>query len=381
MGGVVLAVLRPTLRVVLVVLLVGVCLGVTGCSDFPLYSLLQGMTGFVAAIDLGGPVVNVASYPSWSEPYVYALSLGENSGQWEDTDDRVAVVDASDPRAPQVVRSVAAPASDTTYGERQLAIMQDFTGDWFLLVSGAELTIYDLIDPTNPVESATYPFNGHSMALESSSRVYLSAFNSLAVLDLSDGTSPTALGVYNDTQGRLSAVATWSNEVLCGVGGNGYVLLDVSDPGDITELAFHVAVQFVSDAHFLSESVLLLAESLGSLLVLDVSDPVAPSVISTTAFGRSFNTQPHIVGGYYRPTQTAFLVDAFAVHYASFYDFSSPKAYQSFAVPPGAGSGWTHGYRDIAPAPADFEPDQSGGRKHLLLAAGGQGLAVIEFQP
>jgi hypothetical protein len=155
------------------------------------------------------------------------------------------------------------------------------SGQFAYIANGsAGLQIADISDPSAPLPLGSYATEGYACSVAVSGSLALVADGTnVYVLDVSDSRSPLLDDMWVSS-GRASGVAISGSYGYVADGDRGLVILDLSDPLDVTEagscetpgLAYGVAV--VSGAAYV-------AGGLSGLQVLDVSTPSNPLPIST----------------------------------------------------------------------------------------------------
>ncbi len=150
-------------------------------------------------------------------------------------------------------------------------------GSLAYLGNGAELTILDLGDPSNPVALGTLdlPYPVKALALDGD-RLYAATTHHVHVIDVSVLSSPNLLGSMErfEVKYRLSA----SGNLVCLVESSELVVVDFSDPsnpvvaGSWSE-AVPTDVELIGDHAFVTAG--------GSLRTIDLSDPSVPTQIGS----------------------------------------------------------------------------------------------------
>ena len=145
------------------------------------------------------------------------------------------------------------------------------------LGNGAELTILDLVDPSNPAVLGTLdlPYGIMTLALDGD-RIYAATRHHIHVIDVSVPSTPNLLGSLerSEVKYRMSA----SGSLLCYVSSSHVVVVDVSDPSNPMVAGtwsdgWPADVELVGDHAFVAAG--------GFLRTIDLSDPTAPTQVGS----------------------------------------------------------------------------------------------------
>jgi hypothetical protein len=198
--------------------------------------------------------------------YAYSISMGSGT---------LYVIDVSDPIHPHVVASTT-PYVDL-YNPTDICVNGNYA---YVSEAYSEMRVVDISDPLNPhtigsIETGNWALE---VDVEENYAYVLKQVHenhySLHAVDISDPTSPTSAGVFDWTD--------YTSD-FCVVGGHAYIaaeeglhILDVSDPGSISEVCFldgigqnSVDVQVIGNYAYITNSD-------SGLVVLDVSTPSQP---------------------------------------------------------------------------------------------------------
>ena len=140
-------------------------------------------------------------------------------------------------------------------------------------VTGDDLTVIDISDPSSPTIVATWPSPSgwcEGVAI-SGSHAYLTRDNKLVVLDISDPTAPTQVGVCDSPGSAVTIAGAYA--YLAAVDG-GLHVIDISDPTNPTPVA---ACDFLAWDVAVSGSYAYIAGN--GLRVIDITDPTHPTEI------------------------------------------------------------------------------------------------------
>ena len=179
---------------------------------------------------------------------------------------RVHVVDVTDPRSPRRVSSFDSPS---------LSGAMVASGNILYVGAFYTVRVMDVSNPAAPVQIATIPTHGGAFkSVLAENRLYVShQMEGMVIVDVADPANPVVLGTLPD---RATAIAVKGNTAY--VGSNDSILLsvDVSDPAqpvivDSTEVGGAFDMDISGD---------LLFVALGSdgMRVLDISNPEAPQL-------------------------------------------------------------------------------------------------------
>lgn len=152
-----------------------------------------------------------------------------------------------------------------------------------------QIMVYDVTEPSNPVYlnsflTATNPDN----TLKHNNLLFVSYSENLEVFDISDIMSPNLLGDYPYV-GTYDMVA--EGNILYLVNTSGVLILDISDPSNISQLSS--TQNFFSKSLALKDSLLYVVSSVhtipeSSLNVFDVTDPTSVERVSSLEQNKKF---------------------------------------------------------------------------------------------
>ncbi len=208
--------------------------------------------------------------------------LGEGSG--------FTVLDVSDPSAPS-------PLGGILLGQGDVSDIV-LTGTIAYAVNGDGLRTVDVADPEEPTLMGSVDLTGTMGALAvSGSYAYVNGVVDwtdgwLYVVDISDPEHPALVESY-DTPGNAGDIAVVTGPSTGSGQGTVYVadgddllVLDVSDPGDPTELGTYTPPEPIRAVQAISTTAYLLTEGEfplggGHLRIVDLSDPVSPNPLGS----------------------------------------------------------------------------------------------------
>ncbi len=189
------------------------------------------------------------------------------------------VVDVSDPSSPIVLSTFQNPGFFQTRD-----VVQD--GNRAYVLTSGNLSIWDVAAPTNPSMVGQVELSGSGEDLELSSGGYAYVTqqneNKIVIYDVSDATTPTALGSLSLDD--FSARVTVINDRAYIVDDKELVTVDLSNPLSLMELSRISIAQF-SGAFLVDEIVndgrfLYLSEVFSGLIVYDTIGAGAPTVVA-----------------------------------------------------------------------------------------------------
>jgi len=178
----------------------------------------------------------------------------------------------------------------------------DVSGDLGVLANGSTgLVIYDLTDPSSPVEQSRIDVGGwaQEVRISGSTAVVLVRGQSLTTVDFSDPTSPQILGSYplSSWSSTTNHLAVDGDLALVTEGRYGYessfLVIDISDPSlPVVDTGASIGPDARNDtAAHLSGTVVLTTYG-GSLLTYDVSNhpPVLLDSLELAPYGEIYST-------------------------------------------------------------------------------------------
>jgi len=177
-----------------------------------------------------------------------------------------------------LILDVSDPANVTEVGRLEgrdlLSIAVE--GDYAYAGQGsAGIVVYDVSDPSAPVEVATQASAGSSNGtFVDGSTLYVAAGNAgLRTFDITDPTAPAALGSLG-TSDTFCTYVTVRDGVAWLTGGFGLIAADISDPAAPTQIgSFGTGGETTYEIAFIDDTTFL--PGLDGLRTLDVSDPAA----------------------------------------------------------------------------------------------------------
>ncbi len=224
-------------------------------------------------IDVSDPtalsIVGVTDTLGWAEDVDVAGSLAVVA----DGNRGLEVLDVANPTAPIDLGSVDIP---------EHAHHVELSGSTAVVVGGGEapydnrLSLVDVSDPTAPRITGSLGgfFDVTGLAVEGSTAYLAVNYEGLAVVDISDPTSPLLVG-WLEILNSLGDVAVTQSTVFVKTW-SGLHVVDVSDPGAPAIIG---SLSIPGTALAASDSVLYVGG--GSLQVVDVSDPSVPTIVGS----------------------------------------------------------------------------------------------------
>jgi hypothetical protein len=176
------------------------------------------------------------------------------------------------PFVPTLVGSYA-----TTNSAEGVALAGDYA---FVAISYDGLAVIDISDPTSPslAGSAGTPGSGQCYAVSvSGDYAYLAGYSEgLVAFDISDPTSPSHAGTY-DTPGSAYFVTVSGNYAFVADQNSGLQVIDISDPTSPT-LAGSYDTPGEARGVYVSGDHAYVADRTSGLQVIDISDPTSPTL-------------------------------------------------------------------------------------------------------
>ncbi len=182
--------------------------------------------------------------------YLDLVAVYEDNQQvvaYVSTNDNLLVFDLIEPTRPLHVQTLTLPG-----------IINDIEiVDRYAYVSSGGLRIFDLTDPVRPTEISVWDEDGVGQITVNENYVYVSDYMTFRILDVSDLTAPTLLGVFNPQYGEKTYDAwqqsqpneTWQefriydltieDDLAYLAGEEGVQILDISDPTAIKQVGLY----------------------------------------------------------------------------------------------------------------------------------------------
>jgi hypothetical protein len=177
------------------------------------------------------------------------------------------------------------------------------------------LSIFDISDPSNPIEVGTYGPLDAADVYVSGNYAYVADTGpgipgGLRIFDISDPSNPVEVGSY--TYGDAYHVEVFENYAYVSASHDGFYIFDVSDPTNPIEVNHLYYGEWVWDVQISNGYAYLdLNEYDGYFRILDVSDPSNPAEVSSYFFDDEFPHQLcsdweslYVYGGYAYITYT-----------------------------------------------------------------------------
>lgn len=227
--------------------------------------LLDGYTNLVGPVSIG-----YVETPNYAE----SVLVKGDYAYVADTESGVQIIDISQPRSPQVVAFF-----DTARPVLDVAVSDD--GKTLFIVDERNLYSIDITTPATPqvIQSVDDDrFGGKTLYLEGS-RLYISRYDGLPIIDVTDPADMTLIG-NNDLSEAASA-----NDIHV-VGGivylvnDGLKILDARNPSNITLLG---SMDTEANGLFLVNDIAFIAAGEDGVRAINVADPA--SLIEVNTFG------------------------------------------------------------------------------------------------
>jgi uncharacterized repeat protein (TIGR01451 family) len=186
--------------------------------------------------------------------------------------EQVHVFDISLPMSPTLVGSCTTSVYPNL--PRSVAI----TGTFLYVVSGYDLRVINVTDPTAPTEIGFLDLPGYDVAVVGN-HAYVANYDGLHIVDLTSPAAPTEVG-YLQTRGELWSVEVVGNyaylagTTIAGAGGGLYIV-DITDPAAPRQVSYYADLQFgwplaVGGSY-----------AYASTGIFDISHPTSPTKVPT----------------------------------------------------------------------------------------------------
>ena len=249
----------------------------------------------------------------------------------------LAVLNIANPAAPARIGYLVLPdlVRDVTVVDSHAYVADDEAGLW----------VVDISDPSAPTQLGSYDTPGRAQAVVVvGPRAYVADDTSLRIMDISDPTTPAEIG-FLDSNAESVAVRggyAYVGEVRCaGEACSGTLqVVDVSNPAAPAAVASYDMPGYTVDVGVtVVDAKAYVADGLGGLRIIDVSDPTAPAAVGAwprepsevqTANG-VYATNVAVTGDY------AYIADRLGgMSVVDVSDPSNPEQVGTYAMPGGA---------------------------------------------
>jgi hypothetical protein len=196
-------------------------------------AFVSGYRPGVQVLDVSDPS-NTRRITEWGDVFTFRTRVRGSIAYLAEADRGISALDISNPADPQRIATLAVP-------EQPVDFILD--GDYAYVVSNsASLTIADVSDPSNMRQVSNVPIDSAIGLAKSGHLVFVAAYETLQILDVSNPAAPQFLG-------------------------------EIATP----HLSWAVAV--VDDVAFVA--------TLGGVLVIDAADPTSPQIVTSLPGGGS----------------------------------------------------------------------------------------------
>jgi len=242
---------------------------------------LAGLTGLVMVFAVLTGASAAAAATSVEMPVVGTLAGGlpqdvviQGDYAYVAAQGALSIFDISNPSNPVQVGFYDTPGSAEGVAVVTMGIPEviyAFVADWY-----AGLRVIDVSDPTAPVKVGSASTSGYAYGVAvSGSYAYVADHAAgLCVIDISDLANPVAVGSC-DTPGYAWDVAVDGDYAYVADGVGGLQILDVTSPTSPVAVAFCPALDSVNDVAVVGDYAYV-ADGESGLRVIDVSDPTDP---------------------------------------------------------------------------------------------------------
>ncbi len=248
------------------------------------YVFLAAGDDGLRVVDVSDPTIpaEVATVDLGADTYARYLDLANGwayvSGRGPSFDDRLFVVDVTDPAQPQLDADavIVSGGDDIVVRDGLAHIMGGYP---------VALHIYDVTVPQTPVwqGSATIQSEYQERLAAIDDHILVTTYlRGLTVVETSDPTDPAPVSTL-DAPGR-SSDAAYSDGVLFITGEDrGLRMVDVSDPSNPAELGYTQVVPQAFGLAVRGDIAYVLGYSNQGLVAVDVSDPAAPVILGNAS--------------------------------------------------------------------------------------------------
>ena len=229
---------------------------------------------------------------------ICSVNFGTNpEGSGTNADAGIVILDIGNPDNPDEVAYLKAGQDEYVRFEGNLKL----NGSVLYALTYNYLWIIDVSDPYHPKDMGKTPLTGAISIEVSGQYAYIASSSetggqALNTLDISDPIHPHNAGQIT-MQSSLSALQS-SGSLLFALAGDGLYIFDTSVPGSLKQIGFlsnpfppltgviapeHIPPEFFDMA--LAGNDLYVVSGIDKLLVVDISNPVAPKIITTFEMG------------------------------------------------------------------------------------------------
>jgi hypothetical protein len=191
-----------------------------------------------------------------------------------DGDEGVRIINVSNPSAPTL---------ESTYNPN-FAYIFDLVisgGLAYIAADDDGLQIADVSNPSNPEYVGGFTQYSYAYDVDVSGKyAYVSKYNQVHIIDISDPTDPVVAGYYFPALGTGQAIDVVGKYAYIAEDSEGIEIVDVSDPSNPLLVGSYNTVGFAQDI-VVSGKYAYVADHTNGLVILDISDPTSPSLIGT----------------------------------------------------------------------------------------------------
>lgn len=243
---------------------------------------LFGTSDGLQIFDISEPdnPVNIGEYDS--DGAIHKVTLAGDYAYLSDDSLGMRIVDISDPAHPEEIGSY-----DTPGATRNVFLLDTLA---YIADGGSGLRIVDVSDPVEPEEISFIEVEGFctdvkvadGFAYVTTGLPYREPFeqviSGMYAIDVSDPSSPELMGFY-DAFRSVNSIALSGNYAFLTVFSWGLVILDISNPENIEEVAFLEEEDGANNSIFISGNYAYIADS-QVFGIIDISDPTNPEWVS-----------------------------------------------------------------------------------------------------
>ena len=226
------------------------------------------------------------------------VNFGTNpEGSGTNADAGIVILDIGNPDNPDEIAYLKAGQDEYVHFEGNLKL----NGDILYVLTYNYLWIIDVSDPFHPKDMGKTPLTGAISIEVSGQYAYIASSSetggqALNTLDISDPIHPHNVAQIT-MQSSLNALQS-SGSLLFALAGDGLYIFDISVPGSLKQIGFlsnpfppltgviapeHIPPEFFDMA--LAGNDLYLVSGIDKMLVVDISNPAAPKIITTFEMG------------------------------------------------------------------------------------------------
>jgi hypothetical protein len=235
------------------------------------YAYIANDEGGLRILDVSDRANPVAVGTSDAPTDAWAVAVVDDYAYVADRSGDMHIIDVFDPTSPTLESTFASSVPATL---RDVAVTPGPGPAHAYLGASNHLFVVDVTDPSNPSELGLYPTTAQGVA-PAGSLVYVAAGDDgLRVIDVSQPHTPSLVDTL-DTPEWAYAVALSGTHAYVADSGSGLRIIDISTPSNLSEDGFYDTPDSAEDVAMTGHYALVADDERG-LRILDVSAPGAP---------------------------------------------------------------------------------------------------------